>query len=181
MANKHKNASSLSKSLKPEIDRLNDQLLVQERSALKSQASNLLRDINSLWQGYERSYTPTTYRRSGAVSNGFNLSNIRTVQEGNGVRLEVDLILEDNYMWHSSLFGKERGHAFMLISEGWEWRGGLSDYRGGEVERFTYFDGIGIVDTLIGKYNNSNYDFDFYYEGQEYGGKKDRGNHSFTR
>jgi len=181
MAQVHKNANSLSKSLKSEIARLNDQLLVKERSSLESQASRLLGDINALWQGYERSYKPTTYRRSGAVSNGFSLSSPRTVSEGIGFRVEMDLILDDGYMWHSSLFGGQRGHAFMLISEGWAWRGGLSDYRGGDVYRFTYFDGIGIVDTLVNKYNTSQYDFKFYYEGQEYGGKKDRNNHSFTR
>lgn len=185
MAKKHNDLNSLAKSLEPEINRLNSQILAKEKSALESQATRLLGDVNSMWQGYEKSYQPTTYRRSGAVSNGFGLSSTRTVSEGIGVKLEVDLVLDDGYMWHGSLFGGKRGHAFMLISEGWEWQGGLGGYKGAGnslgVEHFTYFDGIGIVDTLIKTYNTKDYDFTFYYEGEEYNGKQDRGNRSFTK
>lgn len=175
--------NSLSQSLKPEIKRYNDQIIGNAISDIESQASRLLSDINSLWGGYMASYSPSMYNRSGAVSKGFALSAPRVVSDMGDTKVEMDLILNDSYMIHSSLFGfqNNRGNAFMLISEGWRWSGGLDGYRGGDVYRFTHFDGVGIVDTLINRYNTSKYEFKFYYEGEEYGGKRDRGNFSFTK
>lgn len=180
MAKVHSSLRSLSDSLKPEIKQYNDQLTAEHVSDLESQASSLLADINGLWSGYEASYQPAVYRRSGAVRNGFYLSEPRVTGHGPTTKIEIDLVLDDGLMWHSSLFGGNRGHAFMLISEGWN-APALKAYRGGEdTYRLTTFDGIGIVDTLINKYNTSNHDFQFFYEGNEYNGKRDRGNHSFT-
>lgn len=188
MVKKHTTVESLSNSLKPEIDRLNADILSKERSRLQSQASRLLRDVASMWAGYESSYQPNYYvdgtgRRTGQTAQGFGLSPVRLETEGMGVRLEVDLVLDDSHMWHNSQLGDyfNQGHSFMLISEGWEWQGGIGDYRGGDVYRFTHFDGVGIVDSLIDRYNTKDYDFTFYYEGEEYGGKRDRSNHSFSR
>ena len=168
MAKVYKDLESLSKSLKPEIKRLNDQIVRVEMSKIESQASRLLRDINSMWAGYESSYSPVMYNRSGATKSGFKLSPPRITSGLDGTRVEVDLILDDDYMWHSSLFGyeKNRGHSFMLISEGWH-ASGLESYLGKSVYRLTEFEGVGIIDSLTSQYNDRNYEFKFYHEGQE--------------
>lgn len=158
---------SLSDSLKPEIKRYNDQQVGLVMSDIESQASMLLGDINALWKGYENSYAPTVYRRSGATKAGFKLSRPRVTGSGPTTRVEIDLILDDGYMWHSSLWGGERAHSFMSISEGWHAKG-LEDYLGRSVYRFTEFDGIGIIDSLVNMYNNDKVQFKFYFEGEEY-------------
>lgn len=159
---------SLSNSLKPEIKDYNDQQKGLVVSDLKSQASMLLGDINSLWKGYENSYTPTVYRRSGAVGEGFSLSEPRVTGSGVTTKIEIDLILDDGLMWHSSLWGGQRAHAFMSISEGWD-APALRAYRGGQdTYRLTTFDGVGIINTLIREYNNEEVEFKFYHEGIEY-------------
>lgn len=168
MAKIHKSISSLSDSLKPEIKRYNDQQVGLAMSDLQSQASMLLGDINALWRGYENSYTPSVYRRSGATKAGFKLSEPRVTGSGPNTRIEIDLILDEGYMWHSSLWGGSRGHSFMLISEGWD-APALRAYRGGnDTYRLTTFDGVGIIDSLVNMYNNDKVQFKFYYEGKEY-------------
>ena len=163
----HASIESLSNSLKPEIKRYNDQITQGHVSDIKSQASMLLGDVNALWKGYENSYTPTMYRRSGATRAGFSLSEPRVVGEGQSTRVEIDLILDEGLMWHSSLWGGERAHSFMSISEGWH-APALETYLGKEVYRFTKFDGAGIINSLVNSYNNDKVQFKFYYEGQEY-------------
>ena len=183
MAKMYTDLNSLAESLKPEINRQNQQIIGSTMSELESQASRLLSDINSLWGGYLSSYQPKQYIRTGATSQGFSLSNPRIVDDMGETKIEIDLVLDDGSMFHDSVMGSHysQGHSFMLISEGWRWNGGLDGYKGGEVYRFTHFDGVGIVDTLINRYNTNKYDFKFYYEGEEYGGRRDRGSHSFTR
>ena len=182
MTKVYKDLDSLSKSLKPEIKRLNDTIVSNEMSDIESQASRLLRDINSMWAGYENSYTPTMYERTGATKSGFSIGRPRIENEGGKPVVKIDLILDDGSMWHDSVFGKgySKGHSFMLISEGWR-APALEKYKGGPIYRFTYFDGVGIVDSLINEYNTNKYEFEFYYDGEEYGGKRDRSSTSFTR
>lgn len=168
MTKVHSDLRSLSDSLKPEIKRYNDQQVGLTVSDLKSQASMLLGDINALWLGYERSYTPTVYRRTGKTKAGFSLSEPRITGSGPTTKIEIDLILDDDMMWHDSLFEGRKGHSFMLISEGWD-APGLRAYRGGnDTYRLTTFDGIGIIDSLINTYNNENFEFNFYYQGKKY-------------
>lgn len=183
MTKVYKDLNALSESLKPEIEQYNNRLLEGYKSDLHSQASVLLRDVQNLWSGYMQSYNPVIYNRTYAVSNGFKLSEPRVVYEMGEPKVEIDLILDDGYMWHSSLWNGKDGHAFMLISEGWRWQtpAELTGYRGGDIYRFTHFDGVGIIDSLLSEYNKGNYEFTFYYEGEEYGGRSDRANHSFTR
>lgn len=159
---------SLSDSLKPEIKRYNDQQVGLAMSDLKSQASMLLGDINALWRGYENSYTPSVYVRTGKTRMGFSLSEPRITGTGPSTRIEIDLILDDDMMWHDSIFGGSKGHSFMLISEGWD-APALRAYRGGnDTYRLTTFDGVGIIDSLVNMYNNDKVQFKFYYEGKEY-------------
>lgn len=168
MTKVHSDLRSLSDSLKPEIKRYNDQQVGLAVSDLKSQASMLLGDINALWRGYENSYSPTVYRRTGKTRMGFSLSDVRTTGTGPSTRIEIDLILDDEMMYHDSLFGGSKGHSFMLISEGWD-APGLRAYRGGnDTYRLTTFDGVGIIDSLVNMYNNDKVQFKFYYEGNEY-------------
>lgn len=164
----HSDLRSLSDSLKPEIKRYNDQQVGLAVSDLKSQASMLLGDINALWRGYENSYTPTVYRRTGKTRAGFSLSEPRVTGSGPTTKIEIDLILDDEMMWHNSLFGGNKGHSFMLISEGWD-APALRAYRGGnDTYRLTTFDGIGIIDSLVNMYNDENFEFNFYYQGKKY-------------
>ena len=98
------------------------------------------------------------------------------------VTMEIDLILDDGSMWHDSILGRgqPQGHSFMLISEGWT-APALESYRGDtSTYRFTRFDGVGIVSSLINSYNTSEYEFKFYFEGEEYS-SSDKRSVSFTR
>lgn len=167
MAKVYTDIRSLSESLKPEIRRLNDIAISDAMSDIESQASKLLNDVNSLWAGYERSYSPSMYVRTGATRGGFSLSDSRIVQDGLDTKVEIDLILDDDAMYHDSIFGSHytQGHSFMLISEGWR-SARLEAYRG-PIYRLTYYEGYGIIDTLVGRHNTSNYDFKFYHEGRE--------------
>lgn len=182
MAKVYKDLESLSKSLKPEIKRLNDQIIKVEMSKIESQALRLLRDINSMWDKYEDSYHPSTYKRTGKTKKGFSISRPVLEYENGKPVVKVDLILDDGSMWHKSVLGKgqPQGHSFMLISEGWN-APALETYRGDSIYRFTHFDGVGIIDSLISKYDTKDYEFRFYYEGEEYGGKRDSDSVSFTR
>lgn len=179
MANKaHKDMNSLAKSYEPDVKTMNQQILAEELSDIKRQAQSILTSINALWQGYEVSYAPQVYPATGKTSRGFDISDGTAELNPDGsVTIEIDLILKDENMWHDSLFGGKQGHSFMLISEGWKWQ---NNYDGSRY-RFSEFDGVGIVDTLIREQNNSKYEFIFYFEGEEYGGKRDRGSFSFTR
>lgn len=181
MAEVYDDLQSLSDSLKPEIDRFNQQIIAGEMSKIQSQASKLLNTVNQLWRGYENSYQPSVYIRTGATKAGFSLSEPRIVEKNGETAIEVDLILDDGNMWHDSLWGGRSGHSFMLISEGWD-APALRAYRGGmDTYRLTTFNGVGIIDTLITSFNTSDLEFKFYYEGQEYGGSRDKFSRSFTR
>lgn len=184
MTKAYNDMASLAKSYEPDVEKMNNQILAGVASDLERQAHMLLRDINSLWQGYEDSYrNPAVYVRTGRTKTGFSISNSRYKMNTDGtVTMEIDLVLSDGSMWHNSILGENQpqGHSFMLISEGWI-ASDLESYLGRSVDRFTRYDGYGIVDTLIRAYNTSEYEFKFYYEGEEYGGKGDRGNFSFTR
>ena len=184
MTRAYNDMASLAKSYEPDVEKMNNQILAGVASDLERQARLLLADINSLWQGYENSYkNPAVYIRTGRTKTGFSISNSRYKMNADGtVTMEIDLVLDDGSMWHNSILGKNQpqGHSFMLISEGWI-ASDLESYLGRSIDRFTRYDGYGIVDTLIRAYNTSEYEFKFYYEGEEYGGRGDRGNFSFTR
>ena len=169
MAEVYKDLQSLSVALKPEISAWNSLIVAEEVSDIQSQASKLLADVQSLWNGYESSYTPSVYVRTGRTKAGFKLSEPRVVGTGAETRVEIDLILDDDYMWHDSRFGGSQGHSFMLISEGWD-APALRAYRGGQdTYRLTTFRGVGIISSLLQLYNTSDMEFKFYHEGQEIG------------
>lgn len=169
MAKAYKDMASLAKSYEPDVDRMNRQILVGVASDLERQAHMLLDDINSLWQGYERSYTPTVYERTYATREGFSLSDLRmNMNPDKTVTVEIDLVLDEGKMWHDSIFGEgyAQGHSFMSISEGWH--APRLEARRGRIERFTYFEGVGIIDAIVRSYNTADYEFEFFFEGEKY-------------
>lgn len=184
MAKVHNNLQSLSKAVESEVNVLNNKIIADEMRRLEARASRLLHDINTMWLGYESSYKPSQYIRTGKTKSGFSLSRpiIEKDPITGGTYLTVYLILDDSAMWHNSIFGSNgtKGHSFMLISEGWRWnQASINSY--GNRYRLSEFEGVGIVDALLSSYSTSEFDFKFYFEGQEYGGKKDRARFSFTR
>ena len=183
MAKAYDDMASLAKSYEPDVEKMNNQILAGVASDLERQARMLLGDINALWMGYENSYAPTVYRRTGRTREGFSISNSEYRMNPDGtVTMEIDLILDDGSMWHDSILGRgqPQGHSFMLISEGWR-APALESYRGdASTYRFTRFDGVGIVSSLINSYNTSEYEFKFYFEGEEYS-SSDKRSVSFTR
>ena len=189
MAKRHKDMASLAKSYEPDVERMNNQILAGVASDLERQARMLLGDINALWMGYENSYQQQMYsknnqnQRTGRTREGFDISGVEYQKHTDGtITMHIDLILDDGSMWHPSEFGDNQpeGHSFMLISEGWR-APKLESYMGRSIYRLTEFDGAGIVDALVRSYNTSDYEFKFYFEGEEYGGKRDRNGVSFTR
>ena len=169
MAKAYKDMASLAKAYEPDVEKMNNQILVKEASELERQAHRLLADINMLWQRYEDSYQPAVYDRTGQTALGFSLSSVDIKKKTSGhVEIGIDLILEEDKMWHDSIFGDSyaQGHSFMSISEGWH-APALETYRG-RIDRFTHFDGVGIIDALVRQYNTADYEFKFYFEGEEY-------------
>lgn len=188
MAKAYDDMASLAKSYEPDVEKMNNQILAGVASDLERQARMLLGDINALWMGYERSYNQVLYsknnnnQRTGSTRQGFDISSVDYRMNPDGtVTMEIDLILDDGSMWHPSEFGSKYpdGHSFMLISEGWK-APKLESYLGRSVYRLTEFDGVGIISSLINSYNTSEYEFKFYFEGEEYG-RGDKGSVSFTR
>ena len=167
MSKVYTSLKSLSSDLKSEVKHYNDQTINTEATDIQAQGRMLLGDLNALWSGYEASYTPSVYRRSGATKAGFKLSEPRVTGVGVNTKVEIDLIMDAAYIWHDSLFGGNRAHSFMSISEGWH-APGLEAYMGREIYRLTKFDGIGIIQSLINSYNNDKVQFKFYHEGNEY-------------
>ena len=190
MTKAYEDMASLAKSYEPDVEKMNNQILAGVASDLERQARMLLGDINALWMGYERSYNQEMYskhnnnQRTGKTKGGFSISSADYRMNPDGtVTMEIDLILDDGAMWHQSEFRDSgsypEGHSFMLISEGWK-APKLETYMGKSIYRLTEFDGVGIISSLIRSYNTSEYEFKFYFEGEEYS-SGDKGSVSFTR
>src|SRR5699024_11310115 len=102
---------------------MNNQILAGVASDLERQAHMLLRDINSLWQGYESSYqNPVVYVRTGRTKTGFSISNSEYRKNADGtVTMEIGLVLDHGSMWHDTVLGgkQPQENSYQHITQEW--------------------------------------------------------------
>lgn len=120
------------------------QLIIQEGKKLE-------RIARREWEAYYQSYTPKQYIRTYKSRDALKLKTPTKRIDGGW---DIELTWEDDLAYHDSRFGKKnnRGHAIMLISDGWESRKLKAKLGGKRIERLTDFDGTGYLYNVYKKY-----------------------------
>ena len=114
--------------------------------------AKILRDIAVReWRKYLDSYTPTQYIRTGKTSspNAIRVGKVKPAMNGEFLTIEVtwdnDLAYHDSWLYQQGRTNKnQKGHAFMLISDGWK-ANKLESIYGNSVYRHTEWDGDGYL------------------------------------
>lgn len=114
---------------------------------LKSEVAKLEGITKSVYQQYLKSYSPTQYVRTGEMIGSIGKTEI--VKEGNKMKMAVSF--DNSSAYHESLFGGSKGHAPILISEGWHSKR-LEQTRMGRVYRLTYYEGFDALGKIESQY-----------------------------
>ncbi len=121
---------------------------LQARRLLESEGKRLEAIAIKLWRRYLSSYSPKEYIRTGKAESAIKLKNVKKVD---GNHLGIELTWENDLVYHDSIFGSsQKGHAVMLISDGWHSR--KLENRIGKVYKLTYFEGTGYLYRVYKEY-----------------------------
>lgn len=125
------------------------------RKLLEAEGRRLKYIALKLWRKYLASYQPKQYARTRKSQRGIKLGRVKWVD---GNHLGIELTFENDLMYHDSVVkgSKKKGHSVMLISEGWNQskrQTKLSRMLGGQVYRFTYFEGTNYLAEVEKAYN----------------------------
>lgn len=133
---------------------------LEARAILKSEGERLEKIAKKVWRAYLATYTPKKYSehlpdgmagfRTGRTERGIKLGLVKKLDEDT---LGIELIFEDDLMYHPSVFGSKypKGHSLMLISQGWHVKKG----RHMNVERFGYYEGFDYLSKVVEEFNSS--------------------------
>lgn len=123
-----------------------------------NQEARKLKDIaDSEWNRYLNSYTPKQYVRTHrATAEAIRVGHVKPIMGGEFLGIEVtwdnDRSYHDSYLFKQGKISRnERGHAFMLISDGWESKK-LERIYGRRVYRHTYWEGSGYLAKVYSRY-----------------------------
>lgn len=117
------------------------QLIIQEGKKLE-------RIARREWEAYYQSYTPKQYIRTYKSRDALKLKTPTKRIDGGW---DIELTWENDLAYHESKFkNNKKGHAIMLISDGWESRKLRAKI--GKRYRFTDFDGTGYLYNVYKKY-----------------------------
>lgn len=144
--------NNLSKGLASHLQGMSD---AQARATLEMEGRRLKYIALKMWRKYISSYQPNVYIRTRDSQRGIKLGEVKRIDENH---FGIELTYENDLMYHDSWFDKERGtkgnwdkgHAVMLISDGWHAR--KLESRFGRIHRFTYFEGTGYLYQVYKEY-----------------------------
>lgn len=123
---------------------------IEAIKALKSEGERLERIAIKIWRKYINSYTPNQYVRTGNAEKSIKLGGIKKLNDNT---LAIELTFQNDLVYHNSRFKKgKKGHAVMLISDGWHSKK-LEKKLGRRVNRFTYFGGSGYLYQVYKEFN----------------------------
>lgn len=125
---------------------------IEAKLALQREGKRLKMIADKLWRQYLDTHQGRPYRRT-------NKADEKAIKLGRVKRLDaftwgIELSFVDELSYHDSIVSKDKkpkGHAFMLISEGWQVQKG--SHKG--VKDFGYFTGINYIGRVIQEYNDS--------------------------
>lgn len=135
---------------------LNTANLASTRMLLQSEARKLEDIARKVWERDMSSYTPKMYIRTQDAMKALKVGDVFRYDENH---YAIEITFENDLSYHDSWFDKingtkgrwERGHAVMLISDGWHAKK-LESRMGRRVERFTYFEGTGYLYRVYKEY-----------------------------
>ena len=116
---------------------------------LKNEINRLKQYIQNELDIAYMSYSPKVYHRTGLFKRSLFVDDTVNIN-ASGKQLTMHIKFND-YAWHNSLWNGYSGYLPILWSEGWAWKD-----QSNPIERFTYWDGNGFLQTAIDKYNQDN-------------------------
>jgi hypothetical protein len=133
----------------------NNQYFDSEQEAikiLKQEVKKLNTIAKNVWRSYLDSYSPQEYNYK---RTGNSLSSIRIGEliKINGETLGIAVTFDDDLAFHKSYInkktGRPKGHAIMLISQGWRVKKGWHR----KIYRFGYYEGFDYLGKVMDAYN----------------------------
>jgi len=122
----------------------------EARKILKQEGKTLEKIAIKIWRQYLASYKPKKYVRTGNSEKAIKLNEIKVIGTD---ELGIELTWENDLAWHPSVVptSSEKGHAIILISNGWHSKKLEKIYRK-SVYRHTYYEGYGYIQKVIQAY-----------------------------
>lgn len=121
---------------------------VRAREVLRNEARKLQKIAIKEWRKYLSSYMPKTYIRTGNAERSIKIGTIKKVDMNH---IGIEVTYQNDLVYHDSIMGGKRGHAVMLISDGWHAK--KLEAKMGRVHRLTYFEGTGYLHKVYNEYN----------------------------
>lgn len=139
---------------------INDLQAIENREAirlLEAEGRRLKYIAIKLWRKTMDEYSPKKYavhltgvegKRTRNSQRAIKLGKVKALPDGT---YGIELTWENELVYHDSVVkGGQKGHAVMLISDGWHSR--KLEKRMGRIERFTYFEGTGYLYRVYKEY-----------------------------
>jgi len=124
--------------------------VAQVQTVLERQAKRLKDCIQKRINDYYSSYSPSVYNRTYGMQNSMYLDDNVEVNAINGM-LTIDLHLDDDGAYGTSLFGGGTVDKLGLMNYGWQTNGSFKD-----VYRFGNFDGAHFIEDGISDWKSGN-------------------------
>lgn len=139
-------ANSLDRALKVHSEAEAKKVLMAEGRRLKLIALKI-------WRKTIHSYSVKKYVRTRKAQNSIKLGKVKMIAPN---VWGIELTWDNDLVYHDSIFkGKQKkGHAVMLISEGW-YSAKLEKRMGRRIDRFTYFGGTGYLASVVKEWQSS--------------------------
>ncbi len=115
---------------------------------LKREAEKLKKCAKKVWRQYLDSYTPKGYVRTGKAEKSIKVGKLKKIDANTYI---IEVTFQNNLVYHDSVIRKSepKGHAVMLISDGWEVKKGKHK----NIPRFGHYKGFKYLEKVEEEYN----------------------------